>query len=222
MAAGRATPLDIQGVRTDKTTHYILQWCWCTWDCHTSATKSFIIQIIIEMNCKYYGWNMMTSSSGNVFRVTVEFSAQRPVTRCFVVFFDLRLDKRLSTQSWGWWFLRRHCVHYDVTTMKKLVLAWFRICASNCWLCIGLVDGLLPESAPVHYLYRCRCHLTTHEIQCNSFTSNVRCLMPGNFSRKYCLQDCYNFVPGNGELNFANPLCETQDVNYGSMNDHAK
>ena len=36
--------------------------------------------------------------------VTGEFPAQRPVTRSFNVFFDLRLNKRLSKQSWGWWF----------------------------------------------------------------------------------------------------------------------
>ena len=33
-----------------------------------------------------------------------EFPAQRPVTRNFDVFFDLRLNKRLSKQSLGWWF----------------------------------------------------------------------------------------------------------------------
>ena len=33
-----------------------------------------------------------------------EFHAQRPVTRSFDVFFDLRLNKRLNKQSWGWWF----------------------------------------------------------------------------------------------------------------------
>ena len=44
-----------------------------------------------------------------------EFPAQRPVTRGFDVFFDLRLNKRLSKQSWCWWFetlsrpLWRHC-----------------------------------------------------------------------------------------------------------------
>ena len=44
-----------------------------------------------------------------------EFPAQRPVTRSFDVFFDLHLNKRLSKQSWGWWFetpsrpLWRHC-----------------------------------------------------------------------------------------------------------------
>ena len=36
--------------------------------------------------------------------VTGEFPAQRPVTRSFDVFFDLRLNKRLSKQSWCWWF----------------------------------------------------------------------------------------------------------------------
>ena len=42
-------------------------------------------------------------------------NSQRPVTRSFDVFFDLRLNKRLSEQSWGWWFetlscpLWRHC-----------------------------------------------------------------------------------------------------------------
>ena len=44
-----------------------------------------------------------------------EFHAQRPVTRSFDVFFDLRLKKQSSKQSWGWWFetlsrpLWRHC-----------------------------------------------------------------------------------------------------------------
>ena len=36
--------------------------------------------------------------------ITGEFPAQRPVTRSFGVFFDLRLNKRLSKQLRGWWF----------------------------------------------------------------------------------------------------------------------
>ena len=57
---------------------------------------------------------MMTSSNGNIFRVTDtlcgeftgtgEFPVQRPVTRSFDVFFDLRPNKRLSKQWWSWWF----------------------------------------------------------------------------------------------------------------------
>ena len=33
-----------------------------------------------------------------------EFPTQRPVTRSFDVYFDLRPNKQLSKQSWGWWF----------------------------------------------------------------------------------------------------------------------
>ena len=74
---------------------------------------------------------MMTSSNGNMFRVTGfcarnspvtvgnspvtgEFPSHRPVTRSYV-FFDLRLNKRLSKQSKRRWFetpsrsLWRHC-----------------------------------------------------------------------------------------------------------------
>ena len=72
-----------------------------------------------------YNPYMMTLSNGNIFRVTDpcagnspvtgEFPTQRLVTRSFDVFFDLRLNKSLSKQSWGWWFetssrpLWRHC-----------------------------------------------------------------------------------------------------------------
>ena len=55
----------------------------------------------------------MTSSNGNIFQVTGplcgeftgpgEFPTQRPVTRSFDVFFDLRHNKPLSKQPWGWW-----------------------------------------------------------------------------------------------------------------------
>ena len=39
---------------------------------------------------------MMTSSNGKIFRVTGEFPSQRPVTRSFDIFFDLRPNNRLS------------------------------------------------------------------------------------------------------------------------------
>ena len=57
--------------------------------------------------------------------VTGEFPSQRPVTRSFDVFFDLRLNKRLSKIWWGWWFetpwcsLWRNC---NYTKMQLLVL----------------------------------------------------------------------------------------------------
>ena len=68
----------------------------------------------------------MTSSNGNIFRVTGplcgestgpgEFPTRRPVTRSFDIFFDLHLNKRLSKQPWGWWF-ETPSWHYDVSVM---------------------------------------------------------------------------------------------------------
>ena len=47
-----------------------------------------------------------------------------PVTLSFDIFFDLRLNKRLSKQSWGWWFetLSRPlwCHHNDTTKVPPL------------------------------------------------------------------------------------------------------
>ena len=63
--------------------------------------------------------NMMTSSNGNIFRVTGhlcgeftgpgEFPTQRSVTRSFDVIFDLCLNKRLNKQPWYWWFETPSC-----------------------------------------------------------------------------------------------------------------
>ena len=51
--------------------------------------------------------------------VTSEFPSQRPVTRSFDVFFDLRLNKRLSKHS-RFGDFRRHRAHYDVTMMSRV------------------------------------------------------------------------------------------------------
>ena len=57
---------------------------------------------------------MMTSSNGNIFSVTGhlcgEFTGHQWILHTMAsdaehgVFFDLRLNKRLSKQWWGWWF----------------------------------------------------------------------------------------------------------------------
>ena len=69
---------------------------------------------ILNIKGRHTAFFMMTSSNGNIFRVTGhlygeftgtgEFPAQRPVTRSFDISFDLCLNKRLSKQSWGRWF----------------------------------------------------------------------------------------------------------------------
>ena len=74
----------------------------------------------------------MSSSNGNIFRVTGhlcgnspvpgEFSAQKPVTRSYGVFFDLRLNKRLSKQSWGWWFETLSCPFWRQRNEVSLII----------------------------------------------------------------------------------------------------
>ena len=72
---------------------------------------------------------LLTLCAGNS-PVTGEFPAQRPVTRNFDVFFDLRLNKRLSKQSWGWWFetLSRsswsHCNGYYIVDSIWIFCVW--------------------------------------------------------------------------------------------------
>ena len=64
--------------------------------------------------------------------VTGEFRAQRPMTRSVDVFFDLRLNKRLSKQSWGWWFetlsrpLCRHCNEWEIINNTEYIFYIFQ------------------------------------------------------------------------------------------------
>ena len=91
-----------------------------------SRLRFFMLLYTVNYSRSHPVIPMMTSSNGNIFRVTGhlcgEFtghlwipSTQTPVTRSFDTFFDLRLNKRLSKHSWGWRFetpsrlLWRHC-----------------------------------------------------------------------------------------------------------------
>ena len=88
------------------------------------------------------------------FTVPGEFPAQRPVTWSFDVFFDLRVNKRLSKQPRGWWLetpswslwrhrndIRRHDAHatslelrkLSATSCKRNFRMHFFYIVSNCW-----------------------------------------------------------------------------------------
>ena len=98
--------------------------------------------------------------------VTGEFPTQRPVTQSFDVFFDLRLNKRLSNQSWCGWFetplrsLWRHC-----NVQRNLVWAVHRTPKEDRLLKLALQwrynerDGL-SNHQPIHCLlnrlFKCR------------------------------------------------------------------
>ena len=89
-----------------------------------------------------------------------EFPTQRPVTRSFDVYFDLRPDKRLSKHSWGWWFeTLSHSLwrHRNVATDHCRVVSSTPKCASlssrtfwsrmsNTSMYIDIGNGLLPRA----------------------------------------------------------------------------
>ena len=86
-----------------------------------------------------------------------EFPAQRPVTRSFDVFFDLRLNKQLSHQTWGWWYetlsrplwrhrndiLNSHSAIADIKYANSCVVFCRTTCQHWFWhlLCLVLNDS---------------------------------------------------------------------------------
>ena len=99
-------------------------------------------QVTDSPKCHYETKVMhVTSSNGNIFRVaghmcwsspvSGEFPAQRPVTRSFDVFFDLRLNKQLNKQSWDWWLktlsrsLWWHCNENDSAPVRCVLFCEF-------------------------------------------------------------------------------------------------
>ena len=74
---------ELWGVCCEVTSGHVF--CVCSWWRHQLETFSALLALCAG-NSPVFG----------------EFPSQRPVTWSFAVFFDLRLNKRLSKQSWGW------------------------------------------------------------------------------------------------------------------------
>ena len=96
-----------------------------------------------------------------------EFPSQRPVTREFGVFFDLRLNKRLSKQSQGWWFEKSSrwlwchrnvcpqlCLRIFLTALWINIMAHFCVIAIHDWIVrfLDLFSCLRLRQWPVTYL----------------------------------------------------------------------
>ena len=81
---------------TDLSTHWLFVWLP-----HNIKTK-FIILATTKAVQQLLVFRVTGHLCGE-FTGPGEFPAQRTVTQSFDVFFDLRLNKRLSVQSWGWW-----------------------------------------------------------------------------------------------------------------------
>ena len=90
---------------------FIKQTWWCLFGQIDRARR---INVLMRHQLPWWRHQMETFSAllalcvGNS-PVTGEFPSQRPVTRSFDIFSDLRLNQRLSKQSWGWWFETPPC-----------------------------------------------------------------------------------------------------------------
>ena len=84
--------------------------------------------------------------------VTGEFPSARPVTRSFHVFFDLRLNKRLTKHSWGWWFetpsrsLWRHCNKANNTGVRQRDVTIRTLTLYMYWIGIWIDRGIYCNS----------------------------------------------------------------------------
>ena len=85
---------------------------WCNfhhWRHRKLSKWQIPVQLVMKISSAWWRRQMETFSALLALcpwnsPVTGEFPTQRPVTRSFDVFYDLRLNKHLSNQSWGWWF----------------------------------------------------------------------------------------------------------------------
>ena len=91
-----------------------IRWNWIGVDLkesHTHNSSQYLFTPFVLFHGFYSWWRhqmenfsaLLAISAGNS-PVIGEFPTQRPVTRSFDIFFDLRVNKRLSKQWWGWWF----------------------------------------------------------------------------------------------------------------------
>ena len=114
---------------------------------------------------------MMTSSNGNIFRVTGhlcrEFTgpAQRPVTRSFDVFFDLIcvwINGWVNNREAG--DLKRYRAHYDVIVMYK----WVVMNILHPVYCVAIVCHQIRFMYWGHLcmFYRVKSHLNWYKLVC--------------------------------------------------------
>ena len=133
--------------------------------------------------------------------VTGEFPSQRRVTRSLDIFFDLRLNKRLSKQSWGWWF-DSHRPHYDIIVMRRKQLLSYRYqCSKIRTICHAIDLWKLTKACK---RLRLQCH-QTHDF-CHVQPYSVDFKAPGgSFWIHRLRQYSVNAVYFNkGHVNFRN------------------
>ena len=73
-------------------------------NCWLHPLNQTSVKCLHDIVIKYNHFSPLLAICAGNSPVTGEFPTPRPVILSFDSFFDLRLNKRLSKQSWGWWF----------------------------------------------------------------------------------------------------------------------
>ena len=107
---------------------------------------------------------MMTSSNGNIFRVTGhlcgEFTGPRWISRTKAsdaeldVFFDLHPNKRLSKQRWGWWFETLSCPLWRHRNVFISLVMFHQAAYSACVVISNHIMYNIHISSKYHIEYR--------------------------------------------------------------------
>ena len=118
--------------------------------------------------------------------VTGDFPAQRPVTRSFDVFFDLRLNIQLSKQ---WWDVYQRCWNSKNSDTSLILYHFFR-------------HGLNVYLTVTHCLNRCIIHVL--------HTSSYNCQIFYNYMNAYCVYFFSSIAFTNNAMLFFNPFHDSK------------
>ena len=111
--------------------------------CHVTSLSNHAADILSWWRHQMKTFSALLALCAGKSPVTGEFPAQRPVTRSFDVFFDLRPNERLSKQWWGWWFETQSCPLWRHRNAGDMPILWHdcNVPRLSSWSCNILWHG---------------------------------------------------------------------------------
>ena len=113
-----------------------------------------------------------------------EFPTQRPVTRSCDIFFEMRLNKRLSKQSGGWWF-------------ETLSRPWWRHCnvakCQKCKKCVPVMTSHVTHYSDV-VMSAMKSQVTSVSIVCSTVCSCADQRKHASLAFAGGLADCHSVI----------------------------
>ena len=137
--------------------------------------------------------------------VTGEFPSQRPVTRSCDVFFDLRLNKRFSKQSWGWCFetpSRSHWCHCNVMTILENNM----LHAPSSPVCVITSLVMRETKWAQMVLFFCVVISSPHEVCPPTYVGRTHAGVQGCVDNSICPENRYDLWHINVLISMENPL----------------